>query len=173
MALDRKIASVNLSTRRVEVTDTPRAMRESFLGGRGMNAVLLHSRTPTLPDAFAMESAVVVGAGLLCGTPTAAASVTHVAFRSPLTGFLGAASFPGHFAAEMRFAGFDHIVITGKASALSVLALLDEEVRILDAPHLAGRTTGETVQLCRELVGDEDAQVLSIGPAGERKVLLS
>ncbi|MHC4601534.1 MAG: aldehyde ferredoxin oxidoreductase N-terminal domain-containing protein, partial [Planctomycetota bacterium] len=173
MALDRKIATVNLSTRKVETTHVPRALREAYLGGRGLNTVLLHSRMQTIPDPFAVESVVVIGTGLLTGTPTVGASRTLIAYRSPLSGYLGTANLSGHFGAELRFAGFDHLVVTGKAPALSVLAVMDEEIRILDAPHLAGRRTQETVALCREMVADGEAQVLCIGPAGERKVFLA
>ncbi|MHC5078131.1 MAG: aldehyde ferredoxin oxidoreductase N-terminal domain-containing protein, partial [Planctomycetota bacterium] len=173
MALDRKIALVNLSSQKMESKMVPRAMRESYIGGRGLNTYLLFNHMPSVVDPLAPESVLVLGAGLLCGTPAPAAAATHFAFRSPLSGFLGSGSLMGHFGAELKLAGFDHLVISGKAPRLSLLHIEDESIGVIPVPELAGLDTVETVRRCRERVEDEDAQVLCIGPAGEKGILLA
>ncbi len=173
MALERKIGYVNLTSGKVETAVIPLSLRESYLGGRGLNAYLLYNRMASNPSSLAPESVVVFGAGLLCGAPAAGAAALHIAFRSPLSERLGSAIVTGHFAAELRFAGFDHLVFFGKAPALSVVAVRDGAIEILSFPGLEGAGTMETVRLCRERLEDEEARVIAVGPAGENGVRLA
>jgi aldehyde:ferredoxin oxidoreductase len=115
MALDRKIAYINLTTGNVEVKPIPIAVRKKFLGGRGLDAYLLYNHTPKGCDPLGPKNALIISAGILTATCASATARTHVMAKSPLTGLLGSCNMGGFFAPEMAWAGFHHLVITGKA----------------------------------------------------------
>jgi aldehyde:ferredoxin oxidoreductase len=87
-----------------------------------------------------------------------------------MTGGVGSANSCGHFAPELKFAGYDHIVFQGRSRRPTYLWIDDDQVRILDASHIWGKTTWETDDLIKEDLGDEEIQIACIGPAGENLV---
>lgn len=139
-----------------------------YLGGRGINIKLLYDGMPPEVAPLDPASLLIFGAGPLCGTPIPAPR-TEVTAKSPENGFLGTNSFGGFFAPEVKFAGYDNIVITGKADKPVYLWIYNDEVEIRDASHLWGQDTFKTQQIIRSEV-DPDARVVCIGPAGENAV---
>jgi aldehyde:ferredoxin oxidoreductase len=139
-----------------------------FLGGRGINIKFLYDGTSAGTDPLDPTSPLIFGAGPLCGTPIPA-SRTEVTAKSPETGFLGTSNFGGHFGPELKYAGYDNIVITGKADKPVYLWIYNDEVEIRDASHLWGKDTYETQEIIRSEVGP-NAKVACIGPAGENLV---
>ncbi|UCH22827.1 MAG: aldehyde ferredoxin oxidoreductase, partial [Deltaproteobacteria bacterium] len=115
MALKRKIACIDLYSEQIDIKSIPRAWRHKFLGGRGLNAYLLYKHLPLGCDPLGADNVVIIGSGLLGGTLTAPIDCTDVVTKSPLTQLLGRARSSGFFASEMRWAGFDHLVIKGRA----------------------------------------------------------
>lgn len=144
-------------------------LAKEWIGGRGFAAKLLYDfiEKGTLP--FSPENAVVMAAGPLSGTFVPAAGKVHFATKSPLTGGYGDSNMGGHIAAEMKYAGFDAIIITGKSKKSCYLFIQDNEVQIREAKHLWGKGAIETEKLLKEELG-EDFQIAVIGPAGENKV---
>ena len=108
--------------------------------------------------------------GILTGIPALGAGRCDIAAKSPLTGAVGDSNIGGFFAPELRFAGFDHLMITGKAEKPSYVWIHDGEVTIQDATHLWGKDTFETQDQIRSDHNDEQIKSLVIGKAGENLV---
>ncbi len=170
MALNRKIAFIDLSTGEVEVKPIPLDIRKKYLGGRGLDAYLLYNHTQKGCDPLGPGNALIISGGILTATCASATARTHIMAKSPLTGLLGSANMGGFFAPEMAWAGFHHLVITGKAESPVYLFIHNNTVEIRDAGHLWGRMTTDTQWVIREELGDEEIKSCVIGPAGENLV---
>ncbi|MGD2010899.1 MAG: aldehyde ferredoxin oxidoreductase family protein [Desulfobacterales bacterium] len=170
MALNRKIAYVDLTTGEVEVKPIPLDVRKKYLGGRGLDAYLLYNHTQKGCDPLGPGNALIISGGILTATCASATARTHIMAKSPLTGLLGSANMGGFFAPEMAWAGFHHLVITGKAESPVYLFIHNNTVEIRDAGHLWGRMTTDTQWAIREELGDEEVKSCVIGPAGENLV---
>ncbi|TKJ21633.1 MAG: aldehyde ferredoxin oxidoreductase [Promethearchaeota archaeon Loki_b32] len=170
MVWNKKIAYIDLSTGEITKKQIPKSIRQQFLGGRGINMYLLYNHLVPGIDPLSLENVLLVGAGLLTGIPALGSGRCDIAAKSPITGAIGDSNIGGFFAPEMRMAGFDHLVITGKAEKPSYLWIHDGEIEILDASHLWGKDTFETQTLIRSDHGDEEIKSLVIGQAGENLV---
>jgi aldehyde:ferredoxin oxidoreductase len=170
MALDRKIAYIDLSTREIKIRPIPLDVRRKFLGGRGLDAYLLYNHTQKGCDPLGPENTLMVSGGILTATLASATARTHVMAKSPLGGLIGSANMGGFFAPELAWAGFHHLVIKGKAEKPVYLWINNGKIEIRDGQHLWGKTTTETQWAIREELGDEDIKSLVIGPAGENLV---
>jgi len=170
MALDRKIAYIDLSTGKIDIRPIPLDVRKKFLGGRGLDAYLLYNHTKKGCDPLGPENTLMVSGGVLTATLASATARTHVMAKSPLGGMVGSANMGGFFAPELAWAGFHHLVIKGKAEKPVYLWIHNGKIEIRDARNLWGKTTTETQWTIREELGDDDIKSLVIGPAGENKV---
>ncbi len=170
MTLDRKIAFIDLSSQTIDIQSIPMEWRRKFLGGRGLDAFLLLKHVPGGCDPLGPENAAIISAGMLVGMMASAAARTHIMAKSPLTNALGSSNMGGFFAAEMRWAGFDHLVITGCAEKPVYLYIHDGRIEIRDARHLWGQRVYDTQRLIRQDLDDEQVQSICIGPAGENLV---
>jgi aldehyde:ferredoxin oxidoreductase len=170
MALNRKIAYINLSNGEVETAPISLQMRKLYLGGRGMDMYLLYNHTKQGIDPLGPDNVFLVSAGVLVGTLASASARTHVAAKSPLTGFVGSSNMGGFFAPELRWAGFDHLVIKGKAKKPVYLWINDGEIEIRDASNLWGQGVFDTQETIRQELGDEEVKAMCCGPAGENLV---
>jgi aldehyde:ferredoxin oxidoreductase len=170
MALNRKIAYINLSNGDVETAPIPLEMRKLYLGGRGMDMYLLYNHTKQGIDPLGPDNVFLVSAGILGGTLASASARTHVAAKSPLTGFVGSTNMGGFFAPELRWAGFDHLVIKGKAKKPVYLWIHDGEIEVQDASYIWGQGVFDTQESIRQELEDEEVKVMCCGPAGENLV---
>jgi aldehyde:ferredoxin oxidoreductase len=170
MALNRKIAYINLTTGEIETKPIPIAVRKKFLGGRGLDMYLMYNHIKPGVDPLGPDNVACVSAGILVNTLASASARTHIGGKSPLTGFVGSANMGGFFAPEMRLAGFDHLVIKGKAKKPVYLWIHNGEIEIRDASNIWGKDISETREIIREELGDRDIKVLTIGIAGENLV---
>ncbi len=170
MALTRKIAYIDLTTGSIETQAISIEMRRKYLGGRGLDMYLLYNHTKAGVDPLGPDNVALISAGLLVGTLASASARTHVGGKSPLTGYVGSANVGGFFGPEMRLAGFDHLVIKGKAEKPVYLWIHDGEIEIRDAGGIWGVDSRETQSLIRQELGDDDIQSLCIGQAGENLV---
>ena len=173
MALNRKIAYIDLSKGSVEIRSIPLNVRKKFLGGRGLDAYLLYNHTEKGCDPLSPDNVLIVSAGLLSGTCASATARTHFMAKSPLTRLIGSSNMGGFFAPELAWAGFHHLVIKGKAKKPVFLWIHNGEIEIRDAEFLWGKTTTETQWAIREALGDEEIKSAVIGPAGENLVKFS
>ncbi len=170
MALNKKIAYIDLSAQTVEQAPVPLEMRKKYLGGRGLDAYLLYNHCPKGADPLGPENVLLVSAGFLVGTPASASARTHIMAKSPLTGALGSSNMGGFFAPELRWAGFDHLVIKGKAGKPTYLFISDGQIEFRDASELMGLAPPQVEQAIREELRDDEIKALSIGIAGENLV---
>jgi aldehyde:ferredoxin oxidoreductase len=170
MALKRKIAYINLSTGEIETAPIPVELRKLYLGGRGLDVYLLYNHLQPGVDPLGPDNVLTVGAGLLVGTLASASARAHIGAKSPLTGFLGSSGIGGFFAPELRWAGFDHLVIKGRAASPVYLWIHDGEIEIRDGSQLWGEDVPTTQQLIQEELGDPEVKALCIGVAGENLV---
>lgn len=169
MVLQRKIASINLSDSSIEISPIPLDLRKRFLGGRGMNMVLLSkSYSPEL-DPMGPENPLIFGAGLLTGTLSFGSRI-NITAKSPESGLIGDSNMGGDFGAEMVRAGLGHLVITGKNRNPVYLFIKNGEIEIRDGRKLKGLDAVETQRTIREELGDERIRVACIGLAGENLV---
>ncbi len=170
MALDRKIAYINLSTGKIEIQPIPLDIRKKFLGGRGLDAYLLYNHTEKGCDPLGSKNTLIISGGILTATCASATARTHVMAKSPLTGLIGSANMGGIFAPELAWAGFHHLVIKGKAKSPVYIWIHNGEIEIRDAEFLWGKTTTDTQWAIRKELNDEEIKSLVIGPAGENLV---
>ena len=170
MALNRKMAFIDLTTNKVETCDIPESLRKLYLGGRGIDMYLLYNLVKPGIDPFSPENVILVSAGLLTGTPAPASARSHIGGKSPLTGIVGSANMGGFFGPELRFAGFDHLIIRGKAEKPVYLWIYNDKIEIKDAEHLWGTDSSEAQNLIREELDDEEVKSMTIGAAGENLV---
>jgi aldehyde:ferredoxin oxidoreductase len=170
MPLTRKIAFIDLSSGKIRKEPIPKQLRRLYLGGRGLDAYLLYNYVKPGCDPLAPDNVVTVSGGLLCGSVAPAAGRCHSGTKSPLTNGFGSTNMGGFFSPEMTFAGFHHLVFTGKADKPVYLWVHNGEVELRDARHLWGKDCFETQKLIREELGDEEIQVMCVGPAAENLV---
>jgi len=165
-----KILMVNLNDNRIQTISTQQ-YNEQFTGGRGIAVKLLFELTPKNVDALSPENVLVFMSGPLTGSLAPSSGRIDVVSKSPETKLLGGANAGGFFGPELKYAGYDGIVVTGKASSPVYIDIFDDEAELKDAQHLWGKGVFDTVKSLRK--GDEDTQVACIGPAGEKLVNLS
>ncbi|UCE95523.1 MAG: aldehyde ferredoxin oxidoreductase family protein [Candidatus Bathyarchaeota archaeon] len=170
MVFNRKIAHINLSNGKISQKIVPKALRAQYLGGRGIDMHLLYKHMNPKINPLSPENLFIVGVGFLSGIPCLGSGRCDIAAKSPLTGAVGDSNIGGFFAPELRFAGFDHLVITGKAKKPVYLLATDDEITIKDASHIWGEDTFEAQTLLRRDEDDENIKSLVIGLAGENLV---
>ena len=165
-----KLLTVDLTNREIEMAEFPEALARRFLGGRGINATLLLEQVGPGTDPLGPENVLILSCGLLTGTEAPASSRLHLGARSPLTGLLGSSNVGGHFGAELRAAGFQSVLIRGRAARPAVLWLHGGQAEIRDAGDLWGQDAWATQDHLRETLGEARAKIMAIGPGGENGV---
>ena len=161
---------IDLSRGSIERVATDPRDTELYLGGLGTNAKILWDRVPPEVDPFSPDNILIFGAGLLCGTPATGCNRTIISTISPQTKLMAFSMMGGFFAPELKYAGYDKIVLSGKSPDLVYLWIKDDKVEIRDAAHLQGKGSVETAELLREELKEPKAQVAAIGLAGENRV---
>lgn len=164
-----KTLQIDLTTGKVSTAPWKKEAR-MFLGGRGGNAWLFWKNSKRNQDPFDPDAPVIMSAGGLAGTGLIGASRMEVTVVSPAkteSHSLGNVGMGSSWAPELKFAGYDNIVIKGKADNPVYVSVFNDFVELRDASGVWGRGTFETQDLIREELDDEDVQVACIGPAGE------
>lgn len=164
-----RILRIDLQKRTYQTQPLKEEWIRLFLGGRGINQWLLWQKLEPALTAFSPETPLIFGAGALTGTPAPGASRLSLDSLNPLTLGIGSSNVGGFFAAEMKFAGFDHVVITGRSETPVYLFIQDGRVEFRDASRIWGRNIRETEEVLSQEVGD-DVETASIGVAGEKLV---
>ena len=149
-----------------------RVIRE-FLGGRGFNSYKIFNEIRKGIEPLSPQNKLFFATGPLVGTAFPLGARFNVSAKSPQTGILGDSNAGGHFAPEMKFAGYDQIVIEGKSPTQTYVFIEDEHVEFRDATHLVGKDVYETTQIIKQDLGSASVQVAVIGPAAENLVLFA
>ncbi|MEJ2150118.1 MAG: aldehyde ferredoxin oxidoreductase family protein [Chloroflexota bacterium] len=164
-----KILTVDLSTGKTGSLPLSDAQAERFIGGRGLAVEMLYERLPAGTGPFDEANDLLILTGPAAGTPFPTGSRIAAATVSPLTGTLTTGYMGGHFAPELKFAGWDGILISGRAEKPVTLIVKDSAVRLVDASPLWGLDTQETQTALEKQLG-HDVKTMCIGPAGENLV---
>ena len=164
---------VDLSRGNIERVETDPTLAELHLGGQGTAAKILWDRVPPDVEPFSPENLLIFSSGLLHSTPVPGANRTTVDTFSPQTNMYSHSLFGGFFGPELKHAGYDKIVIRGRAPKLSYLWIHNDKVEVRDATHLQGKGALETAALLKEELGESEAQVAAIGLAGENRVFMA
>lgn len=164
-----KILDINLSNGEVKTKEYDDALARKFLGGTGLATYYLYTEVPKGTDPLSPDNLLIFASGPLCGTECPGARLS-VSFKSPVSGGLGNSYVGGSVTSELKWAGWDMVIIRGKAPRLSYISVRDGKVEIKDAKKMAGKDTFVAEEMIKEDLKDPDAKCLVIGPAGENKV---
>ncbi len=164
-----KILRVDLTNRKIATEDTEKYARR-WLGGRAIASWLLLDETAPDTRWSDPENLLIFSPGCLVGTSSPAACRVSVDSINVFNNGKGSANCGGHWGAELKYAGFDHLVVKGKSATPVYLWVHDGEAEIRDASFLWGKMTDETEEMLQRDLGDDNVKVASIGPAGENLV---
>jgi len=165
-----RLLEFDLTANEVKICTPEEELYDKYLGGRGFGARLLYDLLPAGVDPLSGENILLILAGPFTGTLVPGAGKYVVITKSPASqGFVDAYA-SGRIAVELKFAGYDGLIVRGKAAKPSYLYIQDDKVEIRDAAFIWGKDTFETEDLIREALGDHEVGICCIGPAGERLV---
>ena len=162
-----KTCRIDLNNEAVIIEETEKYL-ERFIGGRGVGQWILFNEVKPHVGPLDPENIVVFGTGPLTGTLAPISGRLEIDSKNYVTGGVGSSNVGGHFGAEMKYAGFDFIIVQGKAAKPVYIWAADGKAEIRDAAYLWGKTTWETEDLLMQ--EDKRTRVVCIGPAGENLV---
>ncbi|MCX7174831.1 MAG: aldehyde dehydrogenase [Proteobacteria bacterium] len=162
---------IDLSRGSIDRVETDPRDTKLYLGGLGTNAKIMWDRVPPETEAFSEDNLLIFSSGLLCGTGAPGCNRTIVSTISPQTKLMAYSMMGGFWAPELKYAGYDKLIISGKSEQLVYLWINNDKVEIRDASHLKGLGATETSEAIRKELKDPDIQVAAIGLAGENRVL--
>jgi len=161
---------IDLSRGNIEKVETDPRDTELYLGGLGTNAKITWDRVPPETEPFSPDNLLIFSAGLLGGTPATGCNRTIVTSISPQTRLFAYSMMGGFWAPELKFAGYDKVILRGKSPNLVYIWIHNDKVEIRDASHLQGKGSVEVQDLIKQELNEPNAQVAAIGLAGENKV---
>ncbi|UCC60243.1 MAG: hypothetical protein JSV02_11085, partial [Dehalococcoidia bacterium] len=165
----RRLLRVNLSSGSIKEEGISNSIAESFVGGRGFGAKYVYDEIPPNTEPLSPENKLMLGTGPMAGTNAQSLSKWMAYTRSPLTGTYTRSSGGGDFGAWLKWAGFEMMIIEGKAAQPVYLYIKDNKYELRDAGLIWGKTTGEAQAYLRKEHGAR-ARTLCVGPAAEKLV---
>ena len=166
------ILRIDLTKGKVTREATDAKLARDYLGARGLGGHIVRNEVDPKTDALGPDNKLVFAPGPLTGTFAPSAGRFDVVTKGPLNGALAASNSGGSFGPEVKYAGYDAIIIEGKAAKPVYLWIRNDEVEIRDAAAIWGHDTPDTTDLVRAET-DEDAKISCIGPAGEHLALIA
>lgn len=165
-----KILQVDLTTGEISTRTFEEGFARKYLGGVGFATKIVSDSVTKETDPLGPDNVLVLATGPYQATNIAGVGRCSAAAKSPLTGYWGESSCGGHIGVELKRAGLDAVVITGRAQKPVYLWINNGKAELRDASKLWGTSTAETTDVLKEAVGDTKASVAAIGPAGENLV---
>ncbi len=169
-AFTGKVLEIDLTDKKVDVTDLNMEDAKLFIGGKGLGAKMLWDRTEAGTDPLGPDNPLMFVTGPLTGLSAPTSGRYCVVTKSPLTGIFNDSHCGGFFGPALKKAGYDVLVIKGISDEPCTVVIQDDEVSIEDASDLWGKTTSETTVAMREKYHEDSLRVASIGPGGENMV---
>jgi aldehyde:ferredoxin oxidoreductase len=166
-----QILRVDLTTGRILEESLDRQILRKYIGGTGLGVRLMYAEVPPETDPLGPDAKLMFLTGPVTASRLGTAGRFQVCFLSPLTGILCDSSSGGHWGARLKQAGYDGLIIEGKAEHPVYLSIQNDQVEIRAADHLWGKDTFETQEILSAEAGSTETCVACIGPAGERLVL--
>ena len=164
-----KILRVNLSNRKITIEPTLKYARQ-WLGASGIAIKILYDELRAWVTPYDPANKLIFGVGPLVGTTAFGTNKMNVSTLGPMIGGWASSHSDSYVGGQIKYAGYDAVVIEGKASTPVYLWIHDDIVEIKDASHLWGKTTWETLDFMRKDLNDPKLHIASIGPAGESLV---
>jgi aldehyde:ferredoxin oxidoreductase len=168
-----KILHVDLTNGTLEVEMPDTAFYRKYMGGSAMGMYYILREMPIGADPLGPENVLTLFTGVTTGAPISGQSRINANAKSPISGGIGDGQGGGFFPAELKFAGFDGIVIKGKSPKPVYLYLNEGNYELRDASHLMGKITGEVDKILKEEIGDQKIEILQHGPGAENGVIFS
>jgi aldehyde:ferredoxin oxidoreductase len=165
-----KLLRVNLTLGRTQVEDIPADWLREYVGGRGLADRYLWQEMDPRVEPFSPDNKLIFATGPLTGTPVSCGARYMVVTKGALTGAITTSNSGGFWGPELKFAGYDLVIIEGKSPKPVYLFVYDDLVEIRDAKHYWGKTTSETEDGLRKELGIPGLRIAGIGPAGENRV---
>ncbi|GAW29227.1 aldehyde ferredoxin oxidoreductase family protein [Carboxydocella sp. ULO1] len=163
-----KILRINLTTGSITTEALPVEKARAFLGGRGLGGRMLAEEIPAGIDPLSEANKIFFITGPLTGTSAPTSGRYMVVTKSPLNNTIASSNSGGFWGAELKFAGYDMVIVEGKAAQPVYIYIKDDQVEIRPADKYWGKLVSETTDGLLAEAGDDKARVLTIGPAGER-----
>ncbi|MBM3143570.1 MAG: aldehyde ferredoxin oxidoreductase family protein [Chloroflexi bacterium] len=168
-----KILHVDLTRGALTIEEPPEAFYRKYLGGSAMGLHYILKEMPAGADPLGPENVLTLMLGVTTGAAISGQSRVNANAKSPISSGIGDSQGGGFFPAEMKFAGFDGIVVKGKSPKPVYLSIIEGQPELRDASHLMGKITGEVEAILEEEIGDDKIEILQHGPAAEKGVLFS
>ena len=165
-----QLLRVNLTHKSISREPLREDWARDFVGGVGYSARIFYDEVKPKIDPLGPENKLIFMTGPLNGTMIPAASRSSLCAKSPYTGSFFHSIFGGYLGPQLKFAGYDGLIIEGKAKRPVYLWIDDDQVQIRDADHLWGKDPFKTQEILRQEIGDEEIHIATIGIAGEEKV---
>lgn len=170
MSWQGRVLRVDLTTCRIHVEPLNRAWAEDYLGARGLGTKYLFEIMDPACDALSPENPLIFATGPLTGTMASTGGRFTVVTKGPLTDTVACSNSGGKFGAELKFAGYDLLIVEGASPTPVYLSIQDDDVHLLPAEAYWGTTVWHTEESIKERHGDPQIKVASIGVAGEQGV---
>ncbi len=168
-----KILHVDLTNGALDVETPSEDFYRKYMGGSAMGAFYVLRDVPKGVDPLSPENVLTLFTSVTTGAAISGQSRLNANAKSPISGAIGDSQAGGYFPAELKFAGFDGIVVKGKAPGPVYLSIIDGNAELHDAAHLMGKITGEVEGILKTELSDPKIEVLQHGPAAERGVRFS
>jgi aldehyde:ferredoxin oxidoreductase len=162
-----KILRINLTDKTSKKEALPLKVAKDFIGGAGFGIKILFDEVKRSTDPLSPENKLIFAPGPFSGTTVPCASRIAVTGKSPLTNAVGMCLSGGYFPAELKHAGYDVLIIEGKAEKPAYVSIKDSEVRIRDATKIWGTQTSDCQQIIKDELNDQNVRISCIGPGGE------
>ncbi len=168
-----KILHVDLTQGSIEIEEPSDAFYRKFMGGSAMGMHYILDGMQPGADALGLDNILTLMISVLTGAPISGQSRLTANAKSPLVDGIGDSQCGGFFPAELKFAGFDGIVVKGRSEKPVYLWIKDGETELRDASHLWGKVTHDVETILKEELDDNKIEVMQVGPAGEKMVRLA
>jgi aldehyde:ferredoxin oxidoreductase len=168
-----KVLRVDLGQRTLSEEEVPEIIYRRYLGGGALSLYYLLRELKPGVDPLGPENILIFAASTATGTPALGFSRYTVAAKSPLTNGLGEAEAGGWWGPELKFSGFDAIIVKGISEKPVYLWVQNGKAELREASHLWGRLAKESQEMIRKELGDEKVRIALIGPGGEKQVRFS
>ena len=168
-----KILRINLSTGKTRIEELTESIMRKFMGGKGLVSYYMDREVGLDVEPLSADNNLYFMTGVMSGIPAAGTSRIVMGAKSPVTGGYGMAESGGFIATELKNAGWDGIIVEGKASRPVYIYIKDDTLEIRDASHLWGKNIGEVNEEIKNELGDDRTRLAQIGPGGENLVQFS
>lgn len=168
-----KLLRVNLADQSYTIEDIPEKLFKQYMGGTGLAIKYLADEVDPSIDPLGKDNKLTFAIGPLTGTLAPCASRMSVITKSPLTGAVGNSLTGGYFPAELKFAGYDMLIIEGVASEHLYLTINESKISFRSTKKVWGLNTIDTEQVIKDELNNQNYRVACIGPAGEKMIKMA